>query len=523
MELRKQQIHMNRWKGNVTTQVTLDDDFIVPDTMDDMEQVLLDNGEIQIESVKNQGEKVLVKGKLDFQVLYRRAEGGLQTLGGTIPFEEVINVPGLEERDDVTLSSELEDLSTGMVNSRKLGVKAIVTLEVRVESLYQAEAAEDVAEGSSSAGTMDNVLLQHRTIDIAAIAARHKDTFRIKEQISLSGSKPNIDQLLWKEMRLCGVSVRPADGRMMIDGNLEVFVIYSGEGEETPVQWWEETIPFSGEIELAGADEEMIPVVVMGLAHKNVEARPDYDGEMRELDVEAVLELDMKLYEEQQIQILSDLYATDRELAPITKEACFEQILTKNGCKCRVAEKVSMDQNQRILQICHSGGTVKVDDISVGENLLIIDGAVEVSLLYLTSDDSAPVQSAVRMVPFHCEAEAAGISEDSVYQVTPSLEQLTAVMAGGDSVEIKAVASLDVLVLQPVCEAVITDVTEQPLDMKKIQEMPGIVGYIVQPGDSLWKIAKKFHTTVESIMTMNELSSDEIRPGDRLILVKEVA
>ena len=210
-------------------------------------------------------------------------------------------------------------------------------------------------------------------------------------------------------------------------------------------------------------------------------------------------------------------------MTPITKEACFEQILTKNGCKCRVAEKVSMDQNQRILQICHSGGAVKVDDISVGEDLLIIDGAVEVSLLYLTSDDSAPVQSAVRMVPFHCEAEAAGISEDSVYQVTPSLEQLTAVMAGGDSVEIKAVASLEVLVLQPVCEAVITDVTEQPLDVKKLQEMPGIVGYIVQPGDSLWKIAKKFHTTVESIMTMNELSNDEIRPGDRLILVKEVA
>ena len=96
-------------------------------------------------------------------------------------------------------------------------------------------------------------------------------------------------------------------------------------------------------------------------------------------------------------------------------------------------------------------------------------------------------------------------------------------MAGGDSVEIKGTASFDILVLQPVCEAVVIDVTEKPLDVKKLQEMPGIVGYIVQSGDSLWKIAKKFHTTVESIMSMNELSSEEIRPGDRLILVKEVA
>lgn len=518
MELVKKQIHMNRWKGNVTTQVTLDDDFIVPDTMDDMAQVLLDDGEIQIESVKNQGERVLVKGKLEFQVLYRKESGGLQTLGGSIPFEEAVNVPGLEERDDVTLNWELEDLSTGMVNSRKLGVKAIVTLEVRVESLYQAEAAVDVAEESR-----DGVMRQKRTLDVASIAARHKDTMRIKEQMSLPGNKLNIDQMLWKELRLGGVSARPVDGRMRVEGTLAVFVIYAGEGDEAPVQWWEEIIPFSGEVELSEADEEMIPVVTVRLAHKDVEPRPDYDGEMRDLDVDAVLELDMKLYEEQQTELLNDVYSTEKELIPVTKEACFEQILTKNGCKCRVGEKVNLDPSDRILQICHSSGTVKVDEISVGEDRLLIDGAVEVFLLYLTSDDGAPVQSAVRMVPFHCAAEAPGIREDSVYQVVPGLEQLTAVMLGGDAVEVKAVVSLDVLVLQPICETVITGVTEEPLDLNRLQAMPGIVGYIVQPGDSLWKIAKKFHTTVESIMAMNDLTDEEIQPGTRLILVKEVA
>ena len=41
MELIKKQIHMNRWKGNAVTQITLDEDFIVPDTLEDMEQVIL--------------------------------------------------------------------------------------------------------------------------------------------------------------------------------------------------------------------------------------------------------------------------------------------------------------------------------------------------------------------------------------------------------------------------------------------------------------------------------------------------
>ena len=57
MELMKKNIHMNRQKGNAVSQITLDDDFIVPDTMDDVSQVLLDNGEIQIESSRTQGIK----------------------------------------------------------------------------------------------------------------------------------------------------------------------------------------------------------------------------------------------------------------------------------------------------------------------------------------------------------------------------------------------------------------------------------------------------------------------------------
>ena len=86
VELIKRNIHMNRWKGSASTQVTLDDDFIVPDTMDDLARIVISSGDIQVESVKNQGEKVLVKGRLVFQVLYRREEGWLQTMAGSMPF-----------------------------------------------------------------------------------------------------------------------------------------------------------------------------------------------------------------------------------------------------------------------------------------------------------------------------------------------------------------------------------------------------------------------------------------------------
>lgn len=522
LELVRQNIHMNRWKNQVNTQVTLDDDFIVPDTMNDIAQVILDSGEIQIEPVKTQSEKVVVRGKLDFHVLYRNDEGGLQTLGGLIPFEETINVPGLEEKDYVGVTWQLEDLDAGIINSRKLSIKAIVTLEVKVESLFDTEAAVSLGNSIEDGSGTPQIETQTRNIDVAAIALQRKDTYRLKEEVTLSGSKPAIDRILWTEMRLNNVMTRPLDGKIHLEGALMVFVIYEGEGENSMVQWVEESLPFSGEVEMQGAVEEMIPAISVRLIHKGIEEKPDYDGEMRELDVDAVIELDIRLYEEQELQVLSDLYATNRELTVEAGEACFDTILTRNTGKCKLSEKVTMDGGQRILQICHSSGSVKLDEVEARDDVLVMDGALEVKILYLTDDDSRPVQSSTEMIPFHYEAEVPGIQADSVWYLENGVEQLTAVMLGSDTVEVKAVILLDMLVLQPICQPVIQRVETAPLDMKKLQQMPGIVGYIVQEGDSLWEIAKRFHTTVDNIIATNGLTSETIHPGDSLILVKEI-
>lgn len=82
IELIKKEIHMNRQRGTAVSQLTLDDDFIVPDALDDAVQILLSDGEVQIENSRIQGEKVLIRGKLVFRVLYRRESGGLQAMGG---------------------------------------------------------------------------------------------------------------------------------------------------------------------------------------------------------------------------------------------------------------------------------------------------------------------------------------------------------------------------------------------------------------------------------------------------------
>lgn len=266
----------------------------------------------------------------------------------------------------------------------------------------------------------------------------------------------------------------------------------------------------------------MIPAVNVRLAHGDILAAPDYDGESRILAVDGVLELEIKLYEETAVSILSDVYAPGRELVPKFDTAFFESLLLKNNSKYKLTDKLALGRQDKVLQICHCNGSVKLDDVTVVENGINIEGALQVAVLYISSDDTMPLNSVSGILPFAYTVEVSGIQPGYEYQLKPGLEQLSAMMLSGDEIELKAVLSFDTLVLKKITEQVITEVSVTPLDMARLEEMPGIAGYIVQPGDSLWSIAKRFFTTVQSLKVMNGLTGDEIRPGDRLLIIKQV-
>ena len=50
--------------------------------------------------------------------------------------------------------------------------------------------------------------------------------------------------------------------------------------------------------------------------------------------------------------------------------------------------------------------------------------------------------------------------------------------------------------------------------------IPPMVVYVCKQSDDLWKIAKKFKTTVASIRSVNELEDGEPEEGRKLLIIK---
>ena len=358
---------------------------------------------------------------------------------------------------------------------------------------------------------------------LMSLCVHKKDTMRVKDEITLASNKPNIAELLWYTIEVRGLDLRPEEEKIKAKGELSVFALYVGDDEENPLQWLEYTLPFNSEVECSGCGEELIPNMETSIMHQSLEVKPDADGEERLLVVDVVLELDMQLYQEEEHDVILDVYTPLKECVPIGHKEMLESLLVRNFSKCRVNDRIEIKETQgKVLQLCHSQGKVKIDNTRIVENGIQAEGIVHMKILYIVGNDDMPFYSMEAMIPFTHVVEARDISPECTYHLQAELEQLSTNMADSNEIEVKAVVSLNALVIRCQEEMIIDKVEEQPLDMKKIQSMPGILVYMVKPKDTLWDIAKRFYTTVEEIRALNELPDEEIRCGQPLLLVKKV-
>lgn len=514
MELIRRNIHMDRVKAEAVMQFTLEDDVNVPENKPDVSTLNLEKGELVIDEIRPGTDCVTVKGCLCYVVMYHTMEDGssLVVLDGKLPFEEKINLQGATPADTVEVEGEVEDLTVGTINSRKLNLQSLVTLTARVEELYDEEAPIAI-HGEEKAE------YRQMPIDLAQIAICKNDIFRLKEEVALPSNYPNIYQILWSNISLGDVEFKAMEEKLTVSGDVHLFVLYEGEGEDHPIRSFETTLPFSGVLECHGCREGMLPDIRYHLGQQELAVRPDFDGEERSIGLELVMDISIRIYEEEKLEIISDIYGVSNEINTVTHRANLRRLLARVTGKTKVTDRIHVAGGS-VLQLLHSEGSVTLEQQSTVENGILLQGSLSVKVLYITGEDDSPYGCTQAQIPFHYTLEVPDIASEDMGKVHAEVEQLQVTMLDGEEMDVKAVLCFSTVVFKNIPMELISEVTVSELDSGKMSNLPGMVVYIVKPGDNLWNIGKKYYVPVEMLRELNSLDSDELMPGQKLLIVK---
>ncbi len=514
MEEVKKAVRCNCIGRKMMDQFYVDDDINVPDVKSDISRIILSEGHVKIEDIKIVESYARVVGKVGYQVLYA-AEGSeqrLSSLQGKMPFEEMVYMEE-EPQGQIFMKSANVELNATLIHSRKLNLKAMVELELSSEGEKDEELTLDVED-------TDPLYKKYDTKELLKLHTVKKDTYRIKEEMSIPGTKENIGTLLWTEVASRKLDTRLGTDELLMRGELQVFCFY--ESQEGKIDWVEQMVPYEGRVECYGADDTMYHYMYAELADENVDVRMDEDGEMRIFGIEATLEIRLAVYEEEKMEILEDIYSLKQVCKPDISQMMFDRLVMQNHSKCKVTEQLSLPElKDDILQICHSSGYLQIEHTEIAAEGILVEGVLNLCFLYVKSDDTVPFDVWQGMVPFTHTIESNEIAPDMKYDITNSLEQLTVGLLGSDEVEVKAVLSFNIFLRKPVEINNITKVDMEPIDTQQMEKAPGIIGYIVKDQDQLWDLAKRYSTTVEGIMEVNDMTTQELKQGDKILIFKE--
>lgn len=520
MELSTIKLHSICRAKRAESQITLDDDYNVPDYRPDIVKIIREQGELKLEEIKPASGAVWIKGKLIFKVLYRsdQENGKISCLKGELPFQEKLNMDGMTEYDPIRVTGELEDLTVGVIHSRKLNVRAVITFCAISETV----GLQEVASGMKGEEACMQLC---REVGVSELLLAKHDICRQKNEIALPSSKPNIREILWKSVELRNIGNRVDKDGLHLTGEILLSVLYQEEEEPDRIQWYETTLPLDCGTELgfdAGeGDENFFYKVQIGDVGKELDVKPDYDGEERMLVLDLQVHVYVRAWKESKLQLLEDVYSLKENLIPVRDTLVLESVLMKNDAICKVTEQMEVDENQeKILQICSCDGKAHIDKTEQRENGIFVEGTLGVHLLYITTDDQMPVSTVYRLFPFELLIEVPRTEKQMRVEQECNIVQLSAVMSDQSHAEIKASIGINVLAFAEEQFEHITAVGEEPLDLETLQQLPGLVGYIVQKGDTLWKIAKEYHTTVEAIMTTNQKKNEDLQIGEKILIVK---
>lgn len=516
MDLIKKNIHMDRIRANAVTQMTLEDDMNIPDNKPDVNSLNLEKGSVVIEEIKPGTDAVNVRGKLVYSILYHTKEEGssLIALEGKIPFEEKINLEGLTFSDTVFVEGDVEDLTVGFINSRKLSIQSVLTLHAWVEELYD----EEIPIGIHGEETVE---YRRVPMNLVQIGISKNDIYRIKEEVSIPSGYPNIFQILWNTVSLGDVEFRIMEERMTLQGDVHLFLLYEGEGEEHPIRSFETTIPFSGTLDCHGCREGMIPDIRYRLGTQEITIRPDFDGEERNIGLELTMDIRIRVYEEEETELLADIYGVKKEVDTTMCQADLRQLLSKVTGKMKVTDHIRIGSgNAAILQLLHSEGGVSLEQQQVVDNGIQVQGSILVKVMYITGDDDTPYSSAQARIPYEYTLEIPGMEAGDLGNVQAQIEQLQVTMLDGEEMDVKAVLAFHTTVFKALPMETIRQVTISELDTAKLGSLPGMIIHMVKEGDNLWNIGRKYYMPVNSLRELNGLSSDELKVGQKLLIVK---
>lgn len=512
IELVKENIECEQLLGENTVDTVVKAEYVVPDTHPDVKEILSLEVKPYLMNKEILQDKIFLEGQMEYNVLYLAVDGDQYAVHNVIynsKFSDYVEIKGSEHTMACEGECYVEHMDCSIVNERKVSIECILKLKAEVYKNQNFEVIKDVV------GAGDIQFLRNPS-SVDKIMGSLDTDMVAKSHIQIPADKPQIGSVLKCDVNIHKKEIRIEERKINITAFTNINILYRGK-DTNEICYVQDDVLINKELDAENALAYMDNFTDFKVDAEQFNIREDDLGENRIIDTEVLIKATTKLMYKEEMNVIEDAYSPSVILEMNKKNYEVNVMQGQSSSQTIVKGNLEINENMprpREVVIC-SGCTV-VTDKKLVEDKVVVEGIVDTSVLYKTDIPEKYIQMLQESIPFTCAIEIPKAKIDMQCVARVYLESIEAFVEA-DTIAVKAVVQVYSRVNYITHKEFLVDI--QPIEGEIPNKKGSITIYVVQNEDTLWKIAKKYFCTIDSLVSINEIENpEELKPGQKLII-----
>lgn len=480
-----------------------EEDFIVPDIKPDILNTIRTNGTVCIYKKEVMDGKVRIEGSINVYIMYLADDetSSIRSLNTTLSFSQTIDFERVKEGMLLEDKIVLKSLEAKVINGRKVNVRAMLDLDLKIVSNEELEFIKEI-DDIKDAQTLDKSITLNSLLGSGFTKVYAKDTIVID-------SLDNLAEIMKVDFTIINKETKISYNKVLVKADACVKMVYLTE--DNRICTTSNLIPVMGFIDMPDVTDENICDVQYEI--KNLLVKPN-NIEEHSIYVEAELEINARVYQSKQLNIIEDLYSPSVNLVYKQKQiqAVAQKEMVRDTCSIREKQFISEIGNRKIYDVDINP---RVINQTILKDRILYEGELELNFLF-EAEGSSRVGTKNMTLPFTFNMDCMGAIPTSKIETNIEITLQDFTIMPDESIDIK----IDLEFLVNLSNSQNMQVIEEVnVDETRQNERYSLIIYFVKPGDTLWKIAKKFRSTISNIAKINGIEDEnKINVGQQLFI-----
>ena len=502
VETIKESLSVNKLVATKSEVILVEGDMIVPDSKPDILNTICTSGVVCIYKKEVLEGKVRIDGNINTYIMYMAEDekDKVRGLTTTLDFSENIQIANATEEMNCKITTKLKSIEAKVINGRKVGIKAAVEMEVK---LYSNETIAIV----NSIPNSDGIQTLQENLTVNSLVGMGDNKIFAKDTININ-SEDNLAEILKANVCISNKDVKISYNKILTKADAEVRIMYLTE--DNRIGTVSARVPVVGFIDIPDVTEENICDVDYEI--RNMVLKPN-SVEEHSIYVEIEIGVMAVCYEEKEISLIQDLYSpvenlefNQRRITTMTDKKVFTDTL-------QIREKVTLEGmgDRSIIDV---DVTPKIEKEHKKDNRIVFEGELELN--FILSNSELQVDTRTAKIPFDYSVDNIENGENMETSMEMQVLNQDFIVQDGGMVT----CNIDLgMAMDSYRTSSLNVIDEIQTNGEREEEDYSIIMYIVKKGDSLWKIAKAFGSTVEDIARTNGIEDENlIMPGQKLFI-----